>query len=310
MSASNEVAAMRLALEALERVNNVDDDCDILSPELANFVVDTIDVLKEALAKQEQEVDWKDMYEKEKRRSAMWIAKYEKDIGPLEYAVPAKQEQSTECVGEPVAYPDKCPITRRDFFMLIEHPALGLVPTYGGPFDSYTIPHMEGTADQPWHERELICHRFDHDEGYWMDDVMGVETIPLRVISDAVLSEFLDQKEDTTPQPVAEPHNGESVAIVEEISHNGYLYREVIWKIRPHELPIGTEIYTTSQPKQEQRSDSEDTRRAWVNATTWRRLTDEEIDQGLLRTSYAFKNAAAWRDGVRWAYHELKEKNT
>jgi len=50
-------------------------------------------------AKQEQGVDWKDMYEKEKRRSAMWIAKYEKDIGPLEYAVPAKQEQ-----GEPVAW--------------------------------------------------------------------------------------------------------------------------------------------------------------------------------------------------------------
>jgi hypothetical protein len=35
-----------------------------------------------------QDVDWKDMYEKEKRRSEMWVAKYEKDIGPLEYAVP------------------------------------------------------------------------------------------------------------------------------------------------------------------------------------------------------------------------------
>jgi hypothetical protein len=50
-------------------------------------------------AKQEQgEPDWKDMYEKEKRRSAMWIAKYEKDIGPLERATP-QQEQ-----GEPVAW--------------------------------------------------------------------------------------------------------------------------------------------------------------------------------------------------------------
>jgi len=52
---------------------------------------------REALAKQEQDVDWKDMYEKEKRRSAMWVAKYEKDIGPLERATP-QQEQ-----GEPVA---------------------------------------------------------------------------------------------------------------------------------------------------------------------------------------------------------------
>jgi hypothetical protein len=57
-----------------------------------------IEALEEALAKQEQGVDWKDMYEKEKRRSAMWVAKYEKDIGPLEYATP-QQEQS-----EPLEY--------------------------------------------------------------------------------------------------------------------------------------------------------------------------------------------------------------
>jgi len=38
-----------------------------------------------------QDVNWKDMYEKEKRRSEMWVAKYEKDIGPLEYAVPVAQ---------------------------------------------------------------------------------------------------------------------------------------------------------------------------------------------------------------------------
>jgi hypothetical protein len=42
----------------------------------------------------------------------------------------------------------------------------------------------------------------------------------------------------------------------------------------------------------------------------WVVLTDEEIDQGLLRTPYAMKTAEAWRDGVRWAYHQLKEKNT
>jgi len=41
----------------------------------------------------------------------------------------------------------------------------------------------------------------------------------------------------------------------------------------------------------------------------WVGLTDEEIDQGLLRTSYAMKTAEAWREGVRWAYHQLKEKN-
>ena len=38
------------------------------------------------------EIDWKDMYEKEKRRSEMWVAKYEKDIGPLEKAVPQQEK--------------------------------------------------------------------------------------------------------------------------------------------------------------------------------------------------------------------------
>jgi len=42
----------------------------------------------------------------------------------------------------------------------------------------------------------------------------------------------------------------------------------------------------------------------------WVGLTDEQIDQGLCRTPYAMKTAEAWREGVRWAYHQLKEKNT
>lgn len=87
-------------------------------------------------------------------------------------------------------YPQKCPITRRDFFMIIEHPELGDVPTYGGPFDSYTIPEMDGEPDQPFHERELFQRRYDHDAGAWVD---GVETIPLRVINDEVLMAFEDQ---------------------------------------------------------------------------------------------------------------------
>lgn len=42
--------AMKLALEALERVNNFDDFFDLLSPELSDFIVDTVDVVKEAIA--------------------------------------------------------------------------------------------------------------------------------------------------------------------------------------------------------------------------------------------------------------------
>ena len=41
----------------------------------------------------------------------------------------------------------------------------------------------------------------------------------------------------------------------------------------------------------------------------WVGLTDEEIDQGLVRTNYAMQTAGAWRDGVEWAMKQLKEKN-
>lgn len=38
-------------------------------------------------------------------------------------------------------------------------------------------------------------------------------------------------------------------------------------------------------------------------------LTDDEIDQGLLRSDYAFKTAEAWRAGVVFAMTKLKQKN-
>ncbi|MBA9859186.1 hypothetical protein [Ralstonia insidiosa] len=83
-------------------------------------------------------------------------------------------------------FPAKCPITRRDFFMVMEHPELGLVPTYGGPFDSYTIPEMEGKPTEEFHERGLFVHRYDHDRGEWVDD----ESISLRVIDENTLWEM------------------------------------------------------------------------------------------------------------------------
>jgi hypothetical protein len=54
-----------------------------------------------------QDVDWKDMYEKEKRRSEMWVAKYEKDIGPLEYAVPVAAPVQ-ECLAHGECFGGKC----------------------------------------------------------------------------------------------------------------------------------------------------------------------------------------------------------
>ncbi|WP_241181894.1 hypothetical protein [Klebsiella grimontii] len=58
--------------------------------------------------------------------------------------------------------PDVCPITGRRFFLWIEHPELGYVPTYGGPYDSYTIPTRDSDG-------EFSCERYDHDFGGWVD---------------------------------------------------------------------------------------------------------------------------------------------
>lgn len=62
--------------------------------------------------------------------------------------------------------PEVCPVTGRQFFMWIEHPALGYVPTYGGPFDSYTIPTRGSDGE---FSRERI--RREHAE--WSDKTFG-----------------------------------------------------------------------------------------------------------------------------------------
>ncbi len=79
--------------------------------------------------------------------------------------------------------PERCPITGRPFFMWIEHHASAqMVPTYGGPLDSYTIPVR---ADDGSYE----CERYDHDAGGWLVD--QVEDVGLRVVSDDAINEIL-----------------------------------------------------------------------------------------------------------------------
>lgn len=57
--------------------------------------------------------------------------------------------------------------------MWIEHETLGYVPTYGGPFDSYTIPTRDSSG-------EFSCERYDHDVGGWVEG----EFIGLYLIDD------------------------------------------------------------------------------------------------------------------------------
>lgn len=62
-----------------------------------------------------------------------------------------------------VDVPEVCPITGRPFFRWISHPVKNrYVPTYGGPYDSYTIP-----VKQP--DGSFECERYDEDEGRWCD---------------------------------------------------------------------------------------------------------------------------------------------
>ena len=58
--------ALTLALEALERVSTVDDECDIFAPPLSNAVVEAITAIKEALAQPKRTwvgVTHKEMYD-------------------------------------------------------------------------------------------------------------------------------------------------------------------------------------------------------------------------------------------------------
>ena len=64
--------------------------------------------------------------------------------------------------GEKPAGFANCPITGMKFWGNIEHPTLGTVATYGGPFDTYTIPAL---CD----DGELRSEHFDQDAGQWVE---------------------------------------------------------------------------------------------------------------------------------------------
>lgn len=80
-------------------------------------------------------------------------------------------------------HPQKCPVTGRDFFLVMNHPTLGDVATYGGPYDSYTIPEWDG--------EEFRSERYDHDEGCWVE---GGEPYPFILISEDKLIRIEDDE--------------------------------------------------------------------------------------------------------------------
>ena len=81
--------------------------------------------------------------------------------------------------------PDVCPITLLPFFMWIDHPDFGCVPTYGGPHDSYTIPEPEVGRCDNRHDVEYIRYRYDHDLGGWL--IGECEQVKERVVLEDTL---------------------------------------------------------------------------------------------------------------------------
>ncbi|HHQ7229539.1 TPA: ead/Ea22-like family protein [Salmonella enterica subsp. enterica] len=114
--------------------------------------------------------------------------------------------------------PDVCPVTGRKFFMWIEHETLGYVPTYGGPFDSYTIPTRDSSG-------EFSCERYDHDLGGWV----GGEFIVLYLIDDdeqCRVSELEERIAELEARTVTPPKN--NVANVGDSRWMWY-QRDLMW---------------------------------------------------------------------------------
>lgn len=105
--------------------------------------------------------------------------------------VNALAEQSA---AEPVAWcPDVCPITGRPFFMWIEHHKTGqMVPTYGGPYDSYTLPVRDKDGS-------YCRERYDHDNGWWVTD--EIDDVGIQIVSDQA---YVSEQHPPTQQPLTD----------------------------------------------------------------------------------------------------------
>lgn len=85
--------------------------------------------------------------------------------------------------------PDVCPITLMPFFMWIEHPDLGWQPTYGGPYDSYTLAvptNLSEKGKMEFYDIEFTYEHYCHDEGVWV----GQEVSHMKIVSEEKLLEL------------------------------------------------------------------------------------------------------------------------
>ena len=122
--------------------------------------------------------------------------------------------------------------------------------------------------------------------------------------------DLYDEARIAIKEALAQPEQ-EPVAVRYDFDGYGYQYIDSgtgsDWQTRVQ----GEPLYTAPHPEQyPQIAISPEIVGYVAPQRTWVGLTDEEIDQGLLRSNHALQTAGAWRDGVEWATKQLKEKNT
>ncbi|MGK3288649.1 ead/Ea22-like family protein, partial [Escherichia coli] len=114
-----------------QRINALNDFMKHFSPDIALALLDELERNQQYIKSRDQENE----------DIALTVGKLRVELEEVKQH--AEELSETKAVRNQWR-PDICPITGRAFFMWIEHPTLGNVPTYGGPLDSYTIPTKDG----------------------------------------------------------------------------------------------------------------------------------------------------------------------
>ncbi|EGN0098039.1 ead/Ea22-like family protein [Escherichia coli] len=148
-----------------ETEDGFDTGCDVSIVDQCQKTADVVRALLDELERNQQYIKRRDQ---ENEDIALTVGKLRVELEEVKQH--AEELSETKAVRNQWR-PDICPITGRAFFMWIEHPTLGNVPTYGGPLDSYTIPTKDGDG-------EFSCERYDHDFGGWVEsECLGVYLI-------------------------------------------------------------------------------------------------------------------------------------
>lgn len=113
-----------------------------------------------------------------------------------------------------------CPVTGEPFFMVLKHPDLGWVPTYGGPRDSWTAPETDGEDEEAGRAPMLYRYHYDHDEGAWGEyEAMGMRA----VVATRPLEEPTDEEMAEALAPIVAAHDRKSWKRADDPTRNVWI---------------------------------------------------------------------------------------